>query len=100
MSADNWIKCPKCTKRIVEEQAEKEDKVKVLYGKIPEDEYRRKMGLVLQARGIEDTLREDYDIGIQDGTHFIIDYRASCIDVDCDYVFNYKKDIDIENMKD
>jgi hypothetical protein len=74
MSADNWTKCPKCSN---------EDEIHKKYGKIPLKEF----NLLLESVNTKDILREDYEIGIYDGT-FSVSYHAQC--TKCDYEFSFK----------
>ena len=39
------------------------------------------------------TLREDYDIGIDENGEFEIDYCASCKECKFQFKFNYKQDV-------
>lgn len=72
MSADNWAICPKCKA----EKDESDEQVKNAYGVVPADEY---MYLVeLSKKKLENTLREDYEIGIYDGNEFYINYTGRC----------------------
>ncbi len=63
MSADNWAICPRCKKN------------KQLTGI---DEY---------------TLREDYEIGIQDG-EFYARYKGRCNSCDFDFRYDYSKKVE------
>lgn len=95
MSADNWAICPKCKKdknnKIVSLRKEVEEK----YGKLPLDEWEslkianeKKMELEL-----EYTLREDYQIGVNEEGEFAVDYSASCNVCDFRFFFEHSEEI-------
>ena len=77
MSADNWTICPKCEKLEEEKLETLKSDAKSKYGKISEKEYLDLITRVEQAVELEDTLREDYAIGIVEGK-LEIQYYGSC----------------------
>ncbi len=90
MSADNWTTCPKCAQIKTRESETALAKAKKMYGKVPADEY---LKLVKDAETLspakqsaEETLREDYEIGVRDGV-FIVSFGCSCFV--CNFEFNY-----------
>lgn len=79
MSADNWSKCPNCSE-IKQNKIDKLDKkITNSYGKIDEEKYvaLQKTLTVLLIYQVEETLREDYEIGMNDGVFYAI-YDCSC----------------------
>lgn len=92
MSADNWTICPKCKSRdAVLNEARILAPAKA-YGKVSPDAYAK---LLEQAQNLiqtEDTLREDYEIGIRNGK-FSVDYCASCQACDFIHKFKYEEDL-------
>ena len=92
MSADNWRVCPKCEKRILDERKKRESKIKAMYGKIPEDKYRKKMNGFLKPQKIEESFREDYDICTEDSILYI-SYSGRC--ENCGFNFRYDNDMNI-----
>jgi hypothetical protein len=85
MSADNWTFCPKC-------KDSKNKELESLYGKIPAEEYLKK-AKELSTESNEETLREDYEIGIWDGK-FRISYDAYCEACGYEYTFECEKDLE------
>ena len=79
MSADNWTKCPRCYKKA-------EDKAALVYGKVSREEYER-IRRAVPEDGPEETLREDYEIGIYDGM-FEVTYSGYC--AECGFEFNFE----------
>lgn len=87
MSADNWAKCPRCLKQAADKKKAAEEAMQLGYGKVPQEEF-----LVLKAEAdapiaLEDTLREDYEVGIWQ-YDFRLHYDASC-EV-CGFKFSYR----------
>ena len=77
MSAKNWAICPKCGKTVEEIRENLRAEAKKAYGQIPEKRY---LNMVTEAEAyivIEDTLRENYEIGIWNG-EFFISYHGHC----------------------
>jgi len=88
MSADNWTNCPKCVRKAVNDFDKLEQKFSKAYGVVTEEEYGRLSEKV--AAGVprvEQTLREDYDVGIFEGV-FRFTYCASC--TKCGFKFKHK----------
>jgi hypothetical protein len=90
MSADNYRTCPKCI-RIADEKKQKAvQKANESYGKIPLEEW---MQLQKKAEApiiLNDTLREDYYIGVDEEGQFEIQYSCYCSV--CGFKFTYKHD--------
>jgi len=77
MAAKNWAMCPKCGKTVEEIRKVLRAEAKKAYGQIPEKKY---LNMVAEAGAhivVEDTLREDYAIGIWNG-EFSVSYRGHC----------------------
>jgi hypothetical protein len=93
MSADNWTQCPRCYITNHAKADEKDASVRGQYGKVSEDQFLRLRDEAISFRKALfdsqfcETLREDYEIGIQDG-EFDIFYRGHCDT--CGFNFSYK----------
>lgn len=88
MSADNWAICPRCKKKIEADKAQLVSKMEKSYGKIPVADF-----LYLKANADkpiewEATMREDYEIGVDDDGEFSMNYSCSCSM--CGFEFNYE----------
>lgn len=92
MSADNWTYCPKCQENARIKAAKAEAKLLESYGKIPINEYLKRMGEVNNPPKLEESFREDYEVGIIDGS-LEISYRAWC-NV-CDFKWNHDESIPV-----
>lgn len=89
MSADNWAICPKCQKVEDDKHAKIVEKAETSYGKIPVDEYLNLLEKSRQPVKLDFTLREDYEIGIQDN-EFYVKYKSNC--KVCGFSYEYKYD--------
>lgn len=92
MSADNWAACPACVKRLDVAVGEAERAAEKAYGVVPVDEWMKLRDTVAAAQAKRDepeqTLREDYEIGVSDGV-FEVDYRAHCSKCQWSYAFKH-----------
>lgn len=88
MSASNWRACPACLRRADEEQAEKRALADAMYGKASQEEYEAAMEDANKPVEVEDCLREDYQIGVDECGDFSVGYSANCQRCDFQYSFN------------
>ena len=93
MSADNWGVCPKCFAGKTQECTNLSTALKEAYGKIPAQKYLDFVQRVERVREESEnfeqrTLREDYEIWIDEDGIFSIDYRSRCDE--CKFSFSYK----------
>jgi hypothetical protein len=86
MSADNWGVCPQCEKNIRETR-------KSLYGQVTESEYLR---LVDKGKMLESTLREDYEIGIDQDGEFYVSYLGHCDMCGFEFSYEYKQQLELK----
>ena len=99
MSADNWIFCPVCEKENDKINAERIEKAEKNYGVIPANQYIQSMEKANKPIEIEETLREDYDIYIEDGV-FKVNYSCRCGICGLDYSFEHKESIVEQEQED
>jgi hypothetical protein len=86
MSADNWTICPQC-KLIAEKKHEKNlQEVTEMYGKIPIDEF---LDRTIIVNKLDSSLREDYELGIDEDGEFYVYFSASC--EECGFKFSFKE---------
>jgi transcription elongation factor Elf1 len=91
MSADRWTKCPQC------ENNRKETLVEIerSYGNESADLYRKMIDRLNELKqGSDDTLKEDYEQGIDNGV-YSVNYSAHC--KKCGFKFDYKHEEEIGN---
>ena len=87
MGASNWAKCPRCLKERAEAKARAEEAAEQAYGQVGPAEYERLRFAANAPVSVEDTLREDWEIGIWQDT-FRVNYGATC-EV-CGFTFTYR----------
>ena len=71
MSANAWMVCPKC------KGGWKPDPP-VVYGEVSEEDYRAALGK--KPSEPKETMRLDYEIGIDERGHFWFDFSADCVE--------------------
>lgn len=93
MTADNWTICPQCKKDKQKAYSKAIDKLAKSYGKIPMGEY-EKMKLCIPSPELtgdeNETLREDWEIGVDEEGLFFLSYSCSCNKCG----FSYKEETD------
>ena len=93
MSADSWTLCPKCEKKRMADLKILTEEVEWSYGKVDKDHYLKLVNKLSVAENYklgheEYTLREDYEVSIDEGGEFYVDYRGSC--AVCGFEFSYE----------
>ena len=94
MSADNWAICPKCEQKIEETRDKLLLKAKGAYGEVSEGDYLELIAKAEQPINLEETLREDYFIGITGG-ELQIEYSARCDKCGFKHTFNKRESVNI-----
>lgn len=87
VSADNWSLCPKCKSEADEKHRKQILSAGEAYGKVEPEEYLR---LIVSAEveiNHENTLREDYELGVDEDGYFTVVYRCSC---QCGFSYMYR----------
>lgn len=89
MSANNWSVCPKCKANEERRQKTATEWAAKKYGVVTPAEY---MAMLEDAkpRELEETMREDYEIGVDDDGEFFVDYAATCQHGGCNFMFRFK----------
>lgn len=90
MSADNWTQCPRCLKRRAVEVENKTVAVDAAYGNVTVDQFDHLRSELanLKSDRVDETFREDWEIGLSDG-EFFVRYRGSCGSCNLRYEFKY-----------
>ena len=96
MSADNWEWCPQCM--AVAEAVKKENSriADEAYGKVLPDEYDRQRALAEEDIKLEETMREDYELGVDLLGEFKMHFSASCSTCGYSVKFEYKEQTKVE----
>lgn len=87
MSADNWGICPRCKVVAEASRMAKELAATNAYGKVSADEWKRLDAEASSPILLDQTLREDFEVGMDEDGTFGVDYRASCR---CGFSFAYE----------
>lgn len=96
MSADNWGLCPKCTKEVLQKEGERIKELHESYGKVDEATYKKMLTESKEPIKQEETLREDYEMWIDDGGLFYISYSAMCTKCGFKHSFNHREQLTLE----
>lgn len=91
MSADNWATCPKCKIRVEAESNKLKLDAGKAYGKVSPEEYLVLFETANKPVKLDDTLREDYEIGITSDGKFYASYGGAC---QCGFSFSFKHECD------
>ena len=93
MGADNWATCPKCLKAAQDRKDKEIKKADDSYGKIPADAYLKLREAAAVPVLIDQTFREDYEIGIDKEGGFYVSYSGSCAKCGLKYSHKYTEQI-------
>lgn len=94
MSADNWEYCPRCM-QVKEQEWDKLRKgLEKKYGKVPAGEWIQERATIdkrieSEKKGIEQTLREDYELGLGSDGQFYVSYSGHCKNCGLSHQFKY-----------
>ncbi len=91
MSADNWRVCPACKRKHEAKHETLKLEAGAAYGKVPREEYLAMLEKSIEPLNLEETLREDYEIGVDSKGEFFVSYGASCQTCDFTFAFNHKE---------
>lgn len=90
MGADNWAICPVCRVEAIKAREKRYTKADAAYGKKPQGDYIALLAEAEKPIQLEQTLREDYGLGVGVDGVFGVSYRAHC--TACQFAFEYKHD--------
>jgi len=91
MSADNWRICPQCKAKKLKDKEKARNKAESSYGKIPQEEYLKLLDVANKKIRLEDTLREDYSVYVDEDGEFRVSYSCYCQECSFDYTYGYKE---------
>ncbi len=96
MSADNWTICPKCQAKHFDAVTAKAKELDDKYGKVTKAEYKQLESdfAALNTGSPEETLREDYEIGVFAG-EFSVSYSGYCRTCDLHVQYKYSFEVPI-----
>jgi hypothetical protein len=103
MSADNWTECPNCRKKAEAEKLERIEAVAKGYGKVKREKYDQLVAKAAESIKLEQTLREDYELGVLRGKDFsckrphecvfYIIYSCSCSHCSFEFKHRYEQEV-------
>ncbi len=98
MSADNWDTCPRCFKRQQEHIENICKEAKDSYGRVTVDVFDDLRAKAAAAREVdcEDTLREDYELGVHLDGRFYVRYSGQCDACAFSHEFEYDQQLAVE----
>jgi hypothetical protein len=100
MSADNWTVCPQCRKNVEKRIDKLEEKLKSSYGKVSQEEYSRMVDSLKEQmetiNELDRTLREDWDLNMDDDGEIYIKYSCSCIQCEFNYGFLHTENVELK----
>jgi hypothetical protein len=88
MGADNWAICPKCRVAAIKVREKLYSKAEKAYGSKSADEYLALRAEAEKPLAMEQTLREDYGLGVGIDGVFGVGYRARC--TTCGFSYEYQ----------
>ena len=96
MSPRNWRDCPRCLAKAELDHLAAKQELADLYGSIDQEEYERQKAM-LDGNGTlsHETMREDYDIGVEDSGKFMVNFGCYCEKCGFEFQFKHKEKIDL-----
>jgi len=94
MSAENWRMCPVCRNKAIQEWEDRVADAQSKYGVIESNEFLELWASVQDSKPkygceVDETLREDYEIGVEDD-RFFVSYSSRCMT--CGFEHKFKHD--------
>ncbi len=93
MSADNWGICPRCKERNKRELAGLAKKLVDGYGKISREDYEKLLDQEISVSELRETLREDYELWVNEDGLFYVSYGCSCNVCGFEFNFAYEENV-------
>ncbi len=93
MSADNWAICPVCKKNNDEANTNRIADAEAKYGKVSSFQYRESAKEAERSIVLEESLREDFGIGINEDGEFYVTYRGHCEVCGLDFKYNHAENV-------
>lgn len=89
MSADKWSICPQCMQTTLKQKEKQVKETTEKYGKVSVEEYKKLLQYSIEPVNLEPTMREDYELGIDEDGSFDITYSAYCDQCKFSFEFNH-----------
>ena len=91
MSANNYVVCPACRAKAFKERERSVEHAKAQYGKLSPEDFMNAMALAQKPIQLGSSLREDWEIGMDDDGEFGINYSASCSRCSFKFEFSHEE---------
>jgi hypothetical protein len=92
VSADNWTICPACKAKAEADRASKTEKAAKAYGKVSAEEFHKFNDAAREPIKLQETMREDYELGTDEDGQFEVSYHASCQVCTFKFAFKHTQD--------
>lgn len=104
MSANNWTECPKCRVLADAEKLAKQKAAAEAYGKVSPEEWQRMTKEADASGDLDETLREDWEIGLWKNRktgiqEFYASFSASCEVCGFSHKFKHEEPLSIDGNK-
>lgn len=96
MSAKNWATCPACYKKALAAQTRSKLKLEEAYGRVSIEEFSELQEIANRPIVTNQSLREDYHLGINADQVFELLYKAACQHCDYQYTIAISKPQSLE----
>jgi len=94
VSANNWRDCPKCIAKATMKRARLSQEAQDSYGKVTPALYQEMLLAVRECQHPENSMREDWQLGINTTGEFYVSYYANCDE--CGFKFSFKQERQLE----
>lgn len=91
MSADSYSVCPKCSLAAAKSKLDAVAAAELAYETKPAREWERLRRIADSIPEPDQTVREDYEIGLLTSGQFIVTYEGSCSACDFHFKFDHKE---------
>jgi hypothetical protein len=96
MSADNYCICPRCKRDAATAKREAKSRAAAAYGKVSQTEYAALLAMAAQEDTIDESLREDWDLGMEENGSLYVSYSCSCNTCGFAHEFKHEKTVDLD----
>lgn len=98
MSPKDWAVCPSCRRKAEQEHAAAKQALDDSYGAVTLEKFRELEAelsdLYDKTIDMNESMREDYQLGFDGSGEFYVYYRASCADCGFEFVYDHQQPVD------
>lgn len=98
MSANNWSVCPRCAAVSLKHREAKLQRIADAYGKVGLTKFVSMQSEAAEnpAEKLDETMREDWELGLDEQGNFYVSYRAHCQQCGFDYRFKHEEKVSLK----